>query len=216
MFRRFSRIFFAVVLILAFVGILGLFTTADNASLYKVLDVILRVEHIYNGERCPGSTWDAKYASNLGFWDILNRSFADQHMPRPWIGSYQCKDAICSEFLYERDWVRVGKCVNMVKKRAELINKVRPTLRPACHFMNGTSRGGVALLSFPGSGNTWLRGLLEKATGICTGEGMLSFTETKRIHQMCARDHLLGYAYYAVNHRLLLSASNFCFHYVEQ
>ena len=38
------------------------------------------------------------------------------------------------------------------------------------HFINGTRRAAVALTSFPGSGNTWVRGLLEKATGVCTGE----------------------------------------------
>ena len=117
------------------------------------------------------SVWDDSNASDLGFWDVLNRSYVDQHVPRPWIGSYQCKDVICSEFLFKRDWDRVGKCVKKLsKKHIKLINKARPTLRPACHFMNGTSRRGVALLSFPGSGNTWLRGLLERATGICTGE----------------------------------------------
>ena len=40
----------------------------------------------------------------------------------------------------------------------------------SCHFMNGTGRSAVALVSFPGSGNTWVRGLLETATGVCTGE----------------------------------------------
>ena len=39
-----------------------------------------------------------------------------------------------------------------------------------CHFMNGRGRLPVALASFPGSGNTWVRGLIEKVTGICTGE----------------------------------------------
>ena len=38
-----------------------------------------------------------------------------------------------------------------------------------CHFMNGTNRAAVALVSFPGSGNTWVRGLLRQATGVCTG-----------------------------------------------
>ena len=38
-----------------------------------------------------------------------------------------------------------------------------------CRFMNGSRRAPVALASFPGSGNTWVRGLLEQATGICTG-----------------------------------------------
>ena len=35
--------------------------------------------------------------------------------------------------------------------------------------MDGSKRAAVALASHPGSGNTWVRGLLEKATGICTG-----------------------------------------------
>lgn len=38
-----------------------------------------------------------------------------------------------------------------------------------CQFMNTTGHGRVALVSLPGSGNTWLRGLLERATGVCTG-----------------------------------------------
>ena len=106
-------------------------------------------------------------STRLGFWDVLNKSYVDQHVPRPWIGSYQCKDVICSEFLYNRDWIEVDKFMRAMKKKDRLLK-----ISPACHFMNGTSRGSVALLSFPGSGNTWLRGLLEKATGICTGEGI--------------------------------------------
>ena len=40
-----------------------------------------------------------------------------------------------------------------------------------CVFVDPATRssGAVALVSLPGSGNTWLRGLLERATGICTG-----------------------------------------------
>ena len=41
-----------------------------------------------------------------------------------------------------------------------------------CRFMNGTGRGVVGLVSFPGSGNTWVRGLLQAVTGICTGTGV--------------------------------------------
>lgn len=42
----------------------------------------------------------------------------------------------------------------------------------ACVFVDPASRseGAVALVSLPGSGNTWLRGLLERATGVCTGK----------------------------------------------
>ena len=112
--------------------------------------------------------------SVLDFRDVLNRSYVDQpwHVPKPWIGSYQCKDVICSEFLYKRDWDLMRRCVNKMSRK-----NIQPIVRPACHFMNGTLRGSVALLSYPGSGNTWLRQLLEKATGICTGEGILTLTE---------------------------------------
>ena len=66
---------------------------------------------------------------------------------------------------------------------------IQPIVRPACHFMNGTLRGSVALFSYPGSGNTWLRQLLEKATGICTGEGILTLTEAT----MQGPEYILGY-----------------------
>ena len=39
-----------------------------------------------------------------------------------------------------------------------------------CRFMDGTHRAPVALASMPGSGNTWVRGLLQQATGICPGQ----------------------------------------------
>jgi hypothetical protein len=38
-----------------------------------------------------------------------------------------------------------------------------------CTFRQSRGNEPVALVSVPGSGNTWVRGLLEKATGICTG-----------------------------------------------
>ena len=38
-----------------------------------------------------------------------------------------------------------------------------------CHFLNGSGRPPVSLISFPGSGNTWVRGLLEQVTGVSIG-----------------------------------------------
>ena len=52
-----------------------------------------------------------------------------------------------------------------------------------CHFMNTTGQRSVALVSLPGSGNTWLRGLLERATGVCTGS--LFCDKTLRAGGMC-------------------------------
>lgn len=42
-------------------------------------------------------------------------------------------------------------------------------LQGSCRFMDGKRRAAVGLVSFMGSGNTWVRGLLEIATGYCTG-----------------------------------------------
>lgn len=52
-----------------------------------------------------------------------------------------------------------------------------------CQFMNTSGHSRVALVSLPGSGNTWLRGLLERATGVCTGS--LFCDKTLRAGGMC-------------------------------
>lgn len=52
-----------------------------------------------------------------------------------------------------------------------------------CQFMNTSGHSQVALVSLPGSGNTWLRGLLERATGVCTGS--LFCDKTLRSSGMC-------------------------------
>ena len=102
----------------------------------------------------------------LIFWSIMNRSYVEDHLVRPRVGDHVCEDVLCSEFLTQEDLKRMDWCAK------KLINNLVPTPVPSCHFMNGTSSqmANVALISFPGSGNTWIRGLLEKATGICTGK----------------------------------------------
>ena len=80
--------------------------------------------------------------------------------------SHECNSSICYEYLSEAESVFFNKCA---KKTVDKEAKFGPIQKGRCHFMNGTGRYPVALASFPGSGNTWLRGLLEKATGICTG-----------------------------------------------
>ena len=50
-----------------------------------------------------------------------------------------------------------------------------------CRFRDGKGKKRVALVSLPGSGNTWVRGLLEKATGLCTGQGINVLTLTVRL-----------------------------------
>ena len=75
----------------------------------------------------------------------------------PFMGNYNCTDGLCSHFVLHGSSCRQSPLRFVTKKTG-------------CHFMNGTNRAPVALVSFPGSGNTWVRGLLEQATGICTGK----------------------------------------------
>ena len=91
----------------------------------------------------------------VGIWDKLNTT----GLPMPNVEQGKCADVLCSEFVAESNLI----CAKMVK--------VQPAQRiiPRCRFQNGSLKPVVVLLSFPGSGNTWTRQLLEMSTGICTG-----------------------------------------------
>ena len=73
-----------------------------------------------------------------------------------------CKNQLCSEFLTRLDTPHFKYCLRKSRVRKE-------PEKSTCHFINGKRRSPVALASFPGSGNTWVRGLLQDTTGICTG-----------------------------------------------
>jgi hypothetical protein len=83
-------------------------------------------------------------------------------------GSEGCTRKACLDFLSGVEEVQYDECYNKsvspkYVKRFGWINE------GTCRFQDGASRLPVGLGSFQGSGNTWLRGLLEKVTGICTG-----------------------------------------------
>ena len=88
------------------------------------------------------------------WWSKLNTSALPQ-APDP-----QCSDPICSNFIPSL------KCVTAVTDR----NEIGQSITPICRFQNGTSKPKYLLRSYPGSGNTWVRQVLEKVTGICTGD----------------------------------------------
>ena len=73
---------------------------------------------------------------------------------------------LCLEYLSHSERTVYANCSRMCEKKKR---KVGMPVTGACRFMDGSGRLPVALASFPGSGNTWVRGLLEKITGICTG-----------------------------------------------
>ena len=92
-----------------------------------------------------------------------------------------CSDPLCTNFLSERDLGNFTACRRRTQaayskrsaktaKAAQALSSNQPAPRfSECRFMNGSGWSPVGLVSFPGSGNTWVRGLLQKATGICTG-----------------------------------------------
>ena len=75
----------------------------------------------------------------------------------------KCREPLCSEYLTATDKTRFASCLQKVR------GKGGHPQHEQCHFMSQSHRAPVALASYPGSGNTWLRGLLETATLICTG-----------------------------------------------
>jgi hypothetical protein len=77
-----------------------------------------------------------------------------------------CKQPHCEEFLSRTDRARKRSCLAKASKHFPLeeINSDNN-----CGFINGRERAPVALASAEGSGNTWVRGLLEKSSGVCTG-----------------------------------------------
>ncbi len=77
-----------------------------------------------------------------------------------------CRDNICSEFVTKTDKPHFDYCI---KKTWKVRARYREPRDSVCRFMNGAGRDPVALASFPGSGNTWVRGLIQSVTGLCTG-----------------------------------------------
>ena len=87
----------------------------------------------------------------------------------------KCQQAHCKEYLQKFELLAMDNCFAETSKRT--VNGKIQSKRDSkfnlkennCSFINGSHRLAVALASTSGSGNTWIRGLLEKATGICTG-----------------------------------------------
>ena len=90
----------------------------------------------------------------------------DLTLPPLLLQNHECNSSICYEYLSKTESVFFDKCTNKTAAKEAKFGAIQ---KGRCRFMNGTGRYPIALASFPGSGNTWLRGLLEKATGICTG-----------------------------------------------
>lgn len=78
-----------------------------------------------------------------------------------------CKDSVCSEFLTNTDKPHFKYCIH--KTWGMSLQVYVESKRSVCVFINGSHRYPIGLASYPGSGNTWVRGLLQKTTGLCIG-----------------------------------------------
>ena len=124
-----------------------------------------RYQHMKN--RTMGSTFNQSLSNvtemNQKRQDFISRLDVKLDSPLP----PGCSDLLCTEYLVPYGWNDFKRCFERSVRRSHQ----KPPPVGICHFMNGTNRAPVALASLPGSGNTWVRGLLEQATGICTGKG---------------------------------------------
>ena len=77
-----------------------------------------------------------------------------------------CVKINCREHLSSNERDNMKSCENRVRRVEHIMGPIKNS---DCKFLPRTGHHPVALLSARGSGNTWTRGLLEKASGVCTG-----------------------------------------------
>lgn len=91
------------------------------------------------------------------------------------VAEQHCTLEYCSELLNSDDsarWKECSQSASIISAKRTEKNKTRNN----CRFINEPNRDAVALVSFPGSGNTWVRGILEAVTGMCTGAVYCDFS----------------------------------------
>ena len=96
-----------------------------------------------------------KYVNNILTASRIRHQLKQDNTPT------KCSDEECSDFLNPTQLDNFNLCTTNARK----LGKIETA---NCSFLNG-SREPIGLSSFPGSGNTWIRGLLQKVTGYCTG-----------------------------------------------
>ena len=78
------------------------------------------------------------------------------------VSTDECTHPPCLQYLNTSERSIFDKCVKKVKPG-------HTASQCKCRFRESEGHKRIALNSLEGSGNTWVRGLLEKTTGLCTG-----------------------------------------------
>lgn len=130
-----------------------------SAEIRQLASQQAALEDTFNNLRLFASTTAQPPRINgfVNLWSSLNFSA----LPRSPDG---CSDAVCSNFAPDGGASEL-LCAKISSARLSKNKRVSPI----CRFQNGTARSLYLLRSYPGSGNTWVRQVLERITGICTG-----------------------------------------------
>ena len=122
--------------------------------------------------------WFTVYDGGIETPQMIESSYKDMKtafLPPQLISPCSRTDPKCLSLLTKKERSTYESCTRGVRTSLPKDNPLAMK-DGSCHFVNSSSsvsanirRGPVALASFPGSGNTWLRGLLELATNVCTG-----------------------------------------------
>ena len=121
-------------------------------------------------------------------------STISSHRDIPRTSSPRCKQRYCMEHLLSHEKLVYIRCLRRVPMGKDMDCR--------CQFVAGMGRRVVALVSLPGSGNTWVRGLLEKATGVCTGS--IYCDKTLRAEGFCGEGIRSGSALVVKTHDSIL------------
>ena len=141
-------------------------TTSRNFDTNSTNDNLHATTESHSNSTVLSRNFDTKYSTDN---KLVTAS------PLSWQTS--CEVPHCAQFLSKEDEIRLKECTKTVYEKVRGFEELLSTMvENDCNFMNGTGRDPVALVSPPGSGNTWVRGLLEKATGFCTGYGICDYT----------------------------------------
>ena len=167
-----------IVIILSLLLIIKLLLLLEHGTLYKAANndgyiclhcqiSAIKGNHNYVQEKWIGtmSYGDIKLLIPDQSKYIKNMTNETNHQVSVTIQS-KCSEKNCRNFLSEKERQKMSVCGRSVKTKERFSGPIKNS---DCRFLPEMGRHPVALVSAEGSGNTWTRGLLERATGICTG-----------------------------------------------
>lgn len=95
--------------------------------------------------------------------------------------------SFCTARLSDKDRHRAEDCLQIMENQLHLTHdELTPYIPCSCRLLKKPLRGRALLVSLPGSGNTWVRTMLERVTGVCTGS--LSCDPSLRVRGMCGEN----------------------------